>query len=133
MPIDWLLVHHDDFALPFFPGGRHLLKNFRGRDVKGRIAGVPCVGAIEPSLLSAGMSPAPVADRRCDHQNDLKAEGSVATPMTLSTDPNGGIDTPVIKVNSRYPYMGVSGLPNLVCFVKFVVDCRWAGGIDTPL
>jgi hypothetical protein len=63
--------------LRIFPDARHLLMNFRGRYLKGRVAAVPCLGAfaIEPShFLSMGMSPATVADRCCYHQDDLKAE-----------------------------------------------------------
>jgi hypothetical protein len=77
MPGEWLLFRHDDFELPFIPDARHLIKNLRCHYIKGEIAAVPCLDAfvIGPSrFIDVGMSAATVADRRCYHQDDLKAE-----------------------------------------------------------
>jgi hypothetical protein len=89
MSSHWLLVHHDEFVLPFFPGGRHLPGNFLGRDIKGRIAAVRCAGglAIESShFLSVGVSRANLGDRRGYHQDDLASCCSLPA-VHAGTDP----------------------------------------------
>jgi hypothetical protein len=61
----------------YYPDFRHLLKNLRGRYIKGMIAAIPYYGAfvVRPcDFRRLGMSEATVADRRCYHQDDLKAE-----------------------------------------------------------
>jgi hypothetical protein len=62
---------------PYHPDLGHLLKNLRGRCIKGMIAAIPYYGAfvVRPcDFRRLGMSEATMADRRCYHQDDLKAE-----------------------------------------------------------
>jgi hypothetical protein len=78
-PLRLFLSSGAGHSLRFFPDARHLLKNFRGRTIKGKSAPIPClcrgVAIVEvEDFRRLGMGLAAISDRSCCRQDDMKPE-----------------------------------------------------------